>query len=367
MVAAGDDHAAANHAIQAAAGPERERADKITAVAHRIVHGGTQFRETVVIDDKMKNAISGLNKLAPLHNPPALKAIAAAEAAFPDVPQLAVFDTAFYEHLEPKAFIYPLPYGFYKHWGIRRYGFHGISHAYCAERASELLGYSSVPLHVVICHLGGGCSATAVRGGIAVATTSGFSPLDGLMMGTRPGALDPGILFALQRQHGLTLDEIERSLNSSSGLMGVSGISPYLADIERAAERGDERARLAFEMFADRVRSAIGGLAVTLGKLDALVFTDRIGENSAALRASVCDGLELMGLQLDPGLNDAPHPDADIAKADSRGRIFVIHTREELMIVREATRLLSRNGVGPPDVKAGNYDDRIEHTAIGAA
>jgi len=217
-----------------------------------------------------------------------------------------------------------------------------------------MLGHRAQPLRLIICHLGGGCSATAVRGGAAVATTMGFTPLDGLMMGTRPGSLDPGILLMLQRECGLTPDQIWAALNSSSGLLGVSGVSSDFADIEKAAAQGNERARLAFDMFVDRVRQAIGGLAVTLGGVDALVFTDRVGE-SPALRAAVCQGLEILGLELDPRLNESRVPDADVATAGSRARILVIHTREELMIAREAFRVLSAQG-GPAG--AATNEDR---------
>jgi acetate kinase len=340
VVDVGDDEAAATCAIRAALGSDFKRAD-VGVVGHRIVHGGEQFRESVLIDKEAKDTIASLSHLAPLHNPPALKAIAAAEAAFAGVPQVAVFDTAFYRHLPPQAFLYPLPYDYYQRWGIRRFGFHGISYDYCSRRADELLNCDLAQLSLIICHLGGGCSATAIQKGAAIATTSGYSPLDGLMMGTRSGSLDPGILLALQRQHGLTIAQIEQALNSSSGLLGVSGISADLADIESAAERGNDRARLAFDMFADRVRSAIGGLAVTLGSVDALVFTDRVGENSPALRSAVCNGLEVLGLRLDRELNRNAHPDLDVAAAESRARILVIHTREELMIAREAVRVIT--------------------------
>lgn len=341
VVAIHDQEAAATWAIQTALGSGRNRPAEINVVGHRIVHGGTEFRESVLIDEKVKRVISALGKLAPLHNPPALRAIETAEAAFPGIPQVAVFDTAFYAHLEPKAFIYPLPYSYYTQWGIRRFGFHGLSHAYCAARASELLNRPLEQLNLVICHLGGGCSATAVRRGTAIATTLGYSPLDGLMMGTRPGSIDPGVLIALQQQHGLTIEEIHHALNSASGLLGVSGISADLAEIELAMGKGDARAHLAFDIFADRVRAAIGGLAVTLGSLDALVFTDRIGENSPALRARVGEGLEILGLQLDRERNEKSHPDTDIATTGSRARMLVIHTREELMIAREAARIIT--------------------------
>ena len=304
-------------------------------MGHRVVHGGVEFRDSVLIDGRVKVGIASLNKLAPLHNPPVLKAIEAVETLLPGVPQVAVFDTAFFAQLPPKAYLYALPYEFYERWGIRRFGFHGLSHAYCAERAAELLGRPMSELRVISCHLGGGCSAAAVRGGVAVATTIGFSPLDGLMMGTRSGSVDPGILLHLQREHGLTVEELDRTLNYSSGLLGISGVSSDLAQIETAAARGNERARLAFDMFADQVRSAIGALAATLGGVDALTFTDRVGEHSAALRAAACDGLEFMGVRLDPELNADPKPDGDVATPDSPARILVIHTREELAVARE--------------------------------
>jgi acetate kinase len=255
------------------------------------------------------------------------------------VPQVAVFDTSFFAQLPPKAYLFALPYDYYERLGIRRFGFHGLSHGYCAGRAAELLGRPLSGLRLISCHLGGGCSAAAVRGGVAVATTLGFSPLDGLMMGTRSGSVDPGILLYLLRERAVTLEELNRVLNYSSGLLGISGLSSDLARIESAAAQGNERARLAFDMFADQVRSAIGALAATLGGVDALTFTDRMGEQSAALRAAACAGLEFMGLRLDLDLNTAAKPDADIAKPDSPARIFVIHTQEELVVAREARRV----------------------------
>ena len=349
-VSAEDDRAAALCALQAAVGRGSEPTVAVDVVGHRVVHGGIQLRESAVIDARVKSIISDLGPLAPLHNPPALKAIETAQSAFPNLPQVAVFDTAFFAQLPAEKYVYPLPYAYYEKYGIRRFGFHGISMAYCTGRAQELLNRPAGSRNLIICHLGGGCSATAVREGRPVATTLGFSPLDGLMMGSRPGALDPGILLALQRQHGLTLEQIDHDLNYASGLLGISGISPDLANIEKAMAKGNERARLAFELFADRVRSAIGSLAVTLGRVDGLVFTDRIGENSPALRAKVCEGLEILGLRLDPPRNEAGELDVDIAAADSHGRILVLHTREELMIAREAVRVITaapgRTGAG---------------------
>jgi acetate kinase len=330
-----DNHAAASCAVQTLVAKHN-----INAVGHRVVHGGTKFRGAARIDDEVKATIGQLAELAPLHNPPALEAIKAAEAALPGVPQVAVFDTAFFAPLPPRAYIFPLPYEWYENWGIRRFGFHGISNAYCAERAAELLGRGGSELRLVTCHLGGGCSATAVRAGRPVATTMGFTPLAGLMMGTRSGSVDPGILIHVQRRYGLTADDIDDALNHRSGLMGVSGVSPDIAAIEVAAAQGNERARLAFDIFADAVRSTIGALAVTLGGVDGLVFTDRVGEGSPALRAAACEGLDCVGLRLDSDRNNACRPDTDVAAADSTGRILVIHTQEELLIARETCRML---------------------------
>lgn len=342
FVDARGDQAATTIALRAALGSEEERS-AISVVGHRIVHGGAEFRKSILIDDAVKRAVAEWSHLAPLHNSLALRVIQASEEALPAIPQVAIFDTAFYDSLKPRAFLYPLPLEYYRRWRVQRFGFHGISHAYCAGRTAEMLGRDPKRLNLVICHLGGGCSVTAVRGGRAVATTSGYSPLDGLMMGTRSGSLDPEIILDLQRRQGRTIDEMERDLNYRSGLLGVSGISADILDIEKAAAEGSRRAVLAFEMFADRLRAAIGGLAVTLGKLDALVFTDRMGEESPALRAAACMGLEILGLRLDARKNNECKPDADIAADDSRSRVLVLHTREEMMVAREAVRIV---GIG---------------------
>ncbi len=311
----------------------------IEVVGHRVVHGGTALPGSILIDDQVQQSIAALAELAPLHNPPALDVIRAAETALPAAAQVAVFDTAFYAHLPPRAYVYPLPYEWYAEWGIRRFGFHGISQQYCSQRAAEMVGRDPAELRIVSCHLGGGCSAAAIQRGAAIATTMGFTPMEGLMMGTRSGSVDPGILLHLQRRYGLTAAQIDDALNCRSGLLGISGVSPDMSKIEEAAEQGSPRARLAMEIFADRVRSAIGSLAVTMGGVDVLIFTDRVGESSAALRAAACAGLECLGLQLDRPRNAACHPDADIATAQSSARILVVHTREELMIAREAWRV----------------------------
>ena len=348
-VAVPDSASAATCALQAALAaiqPGRDGVPPITAVGHRVVHGGVEFRASVKLDGQVKAGIARWSELAPLHNPPTLKAIEAAETALPGKPQVAVFDTAFYAQLPPKAYLYALPYEWYEKWGIRRFGFHGISHAYCAGRAAELAGRDAGQLRVVSCHLGGGSSATAIRGGVAVAMTSGFSPLDGLMMGTRCGSIDPGILLHAQQQQGLTRQELNRALNYSAGLLGISGVSADLAQIEAAVAQGSERARLAFDMFADQVRGAIASLAATLGGVDVLTFTDRIGEGSAALRRAVCEGLQFMGIKLDPQRNAVARADADVATVDSSVRVMVIHTEEELMVARETCRVLGVTSPG---------------------
>lgn len=327
-----DGHGAARCVIELVS-----REHSIGAAGHRVVHGGGAFGESRLVDAGVKSAMASLGRLAPLHNPPALEAIEELEKALPGVPQVAVFDTAFFSGLPEETFLFGLPYAWKERHGARRYGFHGISNAYCAGRSAELLGRSD--LRLVTCHLGGGCSATAVKAGIPVRTTMGFSPLDGLMMGTRCGTMDAGLLLYLQRECGVTLEELDHALTHESGLLGVSGVSADLAQIEVAAERGNARARLAFGMFADQVRAAIGGLAVGMGGLDALVFTDRIGENSPALRASVCEGLECLGVHLDASRNLACAPDADVAQGQSSVRVLVLRTREELMIARETRRV----------------------------
>ena len=313
---------------------------KIAAIGHRIVHGGSRFRESVRIDSALESELDHLAELAPLHNPPALKAIEAAKAARPDVPQVAVFDTSFFAALPRWASVYPVPWDWHERYGIRRYGFHGISHEYCSGAAAEILKRDLSTLRLVVCHLGNGCSAAAIKGGVAIGTTMGFTPLAGLMMGTRSGDVDPGVLLYLIQQRGMTADQVEKALNQESGLLGVSGLSGDYREVEEAADGGNDRARLALEIYAARVRSAIGGLSASMGGLDAVVFAGGVGENSATLRASVCEGLGFLGVHLDGTSNVARAHDVDIATTDSPARILVIHTREDLLIAREVRGLI---------------------------
>jgi len=310
--------------------------DPIDTVGHRVVHGGTAFRETTLIDAKVFETLEETTHLAPLHNPPALKMIAAMRRVLPEADHFAVFDTSFFAELPPRSTTYPLPYEWSERFGIRRYGFHGISHAYCTTRAAELLGRKNdSDLRLVICHLGSGCSASAVLGGHPVETTMGFTPMEGLMMATRSGSMDPGILLHLLKEKGFSADQLDESLNHHSGLLGVSGISSDFRVLQTAARSGNQRAQLALDMFVDRIRAAIGALAVTLGGIDALVFTGGIGEHSITLRSRVCKGLSCLSLLLDEEKNQCAPADSDIAQTGSKGRILTIHTREELMIARE--------------------------------
>ena len=317
------------------------RADSpIRVVGHRLIHGGEEIRGPVWIDGAMKQTIARFAHLAPLHIPAGLEAIAATEAALPGVPLVGLFDTAFFADIPPCAYLYPVPYQWYEDWGIRRYGFHGTSHAYCTQRSAELLARSPAELRLVICHLGQGGSATAVRNGVAITNTMGFTPLEGFMMGTRSGTVDPGILLHVLRERGLTVDQLDDVLHHKSGLLGISGVSSDFRQVETAAAAGHHRAQLALDVYAYRVRAMVGALAVTLGGLDALVFTGGIGENSAWLRTEVCNGLECLGARLDPERNRQCRPDADLAADGSPARILVIHTREDMMIAQQCRRMV---------------------------
>lgn len=312
----------------------------IRAVGHRLIHGGEAIRRPVRIDVEMKRTIARVAHLAPLHIPAGLEAIEAVEAALPGVPQVGLFDTAFFGDIPPCAYLYPVPYRWYEQWGIRRFGFHGTSHAYCTERTAEMLGRDLKDMKLVICHLGQGGSATAVRDGVAVTNTMGFTPLEGFMMGTRSGTLDPGLLLYVQREHGLTVEQLDHVLHHESGLLGISGVSSDFRAVEAAAAEGNPRCRLALDMYAYRVRAMVGALAVTIGGLDVLAFTGGIGENSAWLRGEVCRGLECLGVELDSARNAACRPDQDVATESAPARVLVVHAREDFMIARETKRLV---------------------------
>jgi acetate kinase len=313
---------------------------EIDVVGHRVVHGGRAFRDPTRITAEVKAEIAKLAEFAPEHNRLEWEAIEAAERVLgPGVPQVAVFDTAFHATLPPAATVYPGPYGWIEQ-GIRRYGFHGISHQYTSRRAAEVLGRDPASLRLVTCHLGNGCSLAAVRGGRSIDTTMGFTPLEGLMMGTRSGSIDPGIVIFLVRNCGYTADQLDHILNRESGLKGLSGLSADMREILAAIEQGNERARLAFDVFTHRLCREIGGMVASLGGLDALVFTAGIGENCPPLREAACRQFGFLGLKLDTGRNADCAVDEDIAAADSAVRVLVIHTDEDWEIVRECHRLL---------------------------
>jgi acetate kinase len=298
---------------------------EIAAVGHRVVHGGVTYQQSVRIDPAVQAEIARLVALAPLHNPPALAGIEAAERALPGVPQVAVFDTAFHATLPPEAYVYPVPYAWTSDWGIRRFGFHGISHAYCAGRAADLLGRPPADLRLVTCHLGNGCSLAAIAGGRSVDTTMGFTPLEGLMMGTRSGSIDPGALLYIQQQHNLSAAALDDILNHQSGLLGVSGVSSDMRAVEEAANAGQERARLALAIFAARVRAGIGA-------------------PDATTRAAICAPLGFMGVALDPQRNTPDALDMDIAPAWAAVRVLVLHTQEDRMIARQTAQVLGPAG-----------------------
>ena len=302
----------------------------ISVVGHRIVHGGA-FSEPTFIAPEVKDAIRHNCVFAPLHNPAGLDGIETIEKILGSVPQVAVFDTAFHTGLPGPAAVYPGPYEWLSR-GIRRYGFHGINHEYCSQRASRLLGRELRSLRLVTCHLGNGCSLAAVRDGKSVDTTMGFTPLEGLMMGTRTGSIDPGILTFLMRQDHLSADQLDDLLNKKSGLAGISGLSNDMRDIVSATKAGNPRAKLAFDMFIHRLTSSIGAMVATLGDVDALVFTAGIGENSAEVRQAACSNLEFLGVRLDSSKNGQPPHDGDISSANSRVRILVVRAQEDWAI-----------------------------------
>lgn len=316
---------------------------QLAAVGHRFVHGGS-FTQPVLVTPEVRKRINDLTDLAPLHNPPSLDTLTVAEAAVPDVPHIAVFDTAFHSTLPPHAYTFPVPKQWTDEWGVRRYGFHGLSHAYCAGRAAEMLkaagGPNSDAPNLIICHLGHGCSASAVSDGVCIDTTMGFTPLEGLMMATRSGSIDPGLLLHMQQKHGMTAAQLERTLNRESGLLGVSGVSADMREVQNAARKGNTDAKLALRIYAHRVRQAIGAFAVTLGGVDALVFTAGVGEHSSVMRAAICDGLECLRLKLDADANENSQADTDIAAPESRGRILVIESREDVTILEEVRSVL---------------------------
>jgi acetate kinase len=309
---------------------------EINMVGHRVVHGGHQYTQPTLINAKVKDALNKLSIFAPLHNPANIEGIEVVEQVLgSSIPQIAIFDTAFHSRMPLDIAIYPGPYEWFEQ-GIRRYGFHGISHQYCAQRTAQILDKDLNSLRLVTCHLGNGCSLAAIRNGYSVDTTMGFTPLEGLMMGSRSGSIDPGILIYLLRQ-GFTADQLETLLNKESGLQGISGLSNDMRQIMEAMDGGNERAKLAFKMYIHRIRSHIGSMLATLGGIgiDALVFTAGVGENAPLVRQKVCEGFEFIGLTLDKQKNSQSLVDQNIATTDSLVQVLVIHTQEDWAIAQE--------------------------------
>jgi acetate kinase len=318
---------------------------EIDAVGHRVVHGGPHFADPVVITPEVRSAIADASAFAPLHIRAELEGMKIVESLLSTVPQIAVFDTGFHRQMPLSAATYPGPYEWFES-GIRRYGFHGINHQYCAERAAQLLGKNEQSLKLVTCHLGNGCSLAAIHGGHSLDTTMGFTPLDGLMMGTRSGSVDPGILTFLMRQGRLDGQDIDKVLNHNSGLLGISGLSSDMREILAGIERGHERAKLAFDIYVHRLQAAIGGMAAVLGGIHALVFTAGVGENCAEVRAAACSKLDFLGVKLDSKTNARPSLDQDVSAADSRVRVLVIRAEEDWAIARECWRLAHAAAAG---------------------
>ncbi|AKG74254.1 acetate kinase [Salinicoccus halodurans] len=307
----------------------------IDASGHRVVHGGEVFDESVLIDDEVVKEIQKLSELAPLHNPANLMGINAFREQLPDVPHVAVFDTSFHQTMPESSYLYSLPYNYYKDYGIRKYGFHGTSHKYVTQRAAELMNRPLEELRIISCHLGNGASIAAVRGGESIDTSMGFTPLAGVTMGTRSGNIDPALIPYIMEKTGKSAVEVLNVLNKESGLLGVSGFSSDLRDIEEEAQKGNERAELALEVFGERIHKYMGSYATRMGGLDAIIFTAGVGENSDIVRAKVLEGLEFMGVYFDVTSNDVRGQEKFINHPYSPVKIIIIPTNEEVMIARD--------------------------------
>jgi len=316
---------------------------EIDAVGHRVVHGGEKFNASVLIDQAVLNQIKDCFDLAPLHNPSNLIGIQAVEKLMPGVPQVAVFDTAFHQSMPPMAYIYGLPYSYYKKYGIRRYGFHGTSHRYVSKRACELLGKKYEDLKIITAHIGNGASIAAIKNGHSIDTSMGMTPVDGLLMGTRSGEIDAGVLTFISEKEKLSAQKISELLNKRSGVLGVSGVSSDMRELSAACESGNDRAILAMDMFNYRIRKYIGSYAAVLGGLDLLIFTGGVGENQWTTRSAACKDLEFMGIKIDESKNTGLRgKEMIISTPDSKVTVMVIPTDEELMIATDTLEILSK-------------------------
>lgn len=313
---------------------------EIDAVGHRVVHGGETFSDSVLITEQVMNAIKENIELAPLHNPPNIKGILAAKEHLPNTPQVAVFDTAFHIKMPPRAYLYGIPYELYRKYKIRRYGFHGTSHRYVSERAAVMLNKPIEELKIITAHLGNGCSMAAVDGGKSIDTSMGFTPLEGLIMGTRSGDIDPSVILYIMAKEGLSLSEANTLLNKHSGLIGISGESSDMREIEEAVKEGNKKAKNAFDVFTYRIKKYVGAYTAAMGGLDALVFTGGIGENSVAVRRDVCSNMEYLGIKLDDKLNENVDGECVISAKDSKVKVLRIPTNEELVIALDTEQIV---------------------------
>ena len=314
--------------------------DEITAVGHRVVHGGEKYASSVLITEEVKKSIEECYKLAPLHNPPNMIGIEACEELMPNTPMVAVFDTAFHQTMPKEAFLYALPYELYTENGIRKYGFHGTSHMYVSNKVAEVMGKDIKDLKIVTCHLGNGASLCAVKNGVSIDTTMGFTPLDGIVMGTRSGSIDPAIVLYLINELKYSAEDVNTLLNKKSGVLGISGVSSDFRDIEDAAAKGDERAILALDIYHYRIRTQIGAYAAAMGGVDAIVFTAGVGENGPETREACLEGLEFLGVKVDKEKNNVRGKVREISTEDSTVKAFVIPTNEELVIARDTKNLV---------------------------
>lgn len=313
---------------------------EISAVGHRVVHGGEKYSTSVLIDDEVMKALDECTHLAPLHNPPNIIGINACRTLMPNTPMVAVFDTAFHQTMPKEAYMYAIPYELYEKHGIRRYGFHGTSHRYVAQVAADMLGKSLKDCKIITCHLGNGASVAAVKNGASIDTSMGFTPLEGLAMGTRCGDMDPAIVTFLQKEEGMNANDVDNLMNKKSGVLGISGVSSDFRDIEKAAEEGNQRAQLALDVFYYKVRKYIGSYAAILGGVDAVVFTAGLGENSADTRKNICKGLDFLGIEIDDEKNNVRGKQTEVSSSSSKVKVFLIPTNEELMIARDTKEIV---------------------------
>ncbi|MFZ5979967.1 MAG: acetate/propionate family kinase [Candidatus Zixiibacteriota bacterium] len=316
--------------------------NEIDAVGHRVVHGGEEFKDSIRITPELMSTLRSLIELAPLHNPHNIRGITACQKTLPDVPQVAVFDTAFHHKIPKHAYIYGIPYVFYTRYGIRRYGFHGTSHKYVSDRAAIMLNQPITDLKIVTCHLGNGASVSAIKGGVSIDTSMGFTPLEGLLMGTRSGDLDPAIILHIMAREELSLHEGNTLLNKHSGLIGISGVSSDMREIEQAAQKNNNNARLALDVYCYRLKKYIASYAAAMSGLDAVIFTAGVGENSPLVRRKTLEGLEFMGIKIDDKKNEkAVGKETDISSDDAAVKTLIIPTNEELVIALDTERIVN--------------------------